>query len=89
MYITMQTIKRNLGLFNLEIADLIIGVIFAISSIVFFLIQNYTIAFVILAFGVIALVPISFSKMNRIYKLLILFFKYLFSNKEYYYIKDC
>ena len=89
MYITMQTTKRNLGLFNLEVADLIIGSVFAITSVVFFLIQSYTIAFVILCFGIMALVPISFSKMKRIYKLLILFFKYLFSKKEYFYIKDC
>ena len=43
MYITMQTTKRNLGLFNLEVADLIIGSVFAITSVVFFLIQSYTI----------------------------------------------
>ena len=89
MYITMQTIKRNLGLFNLEISDLIIGTIFAIISVVFFLTQNYTIAFVILSFGVVALVPINFSKMNRVYKLFILFIKYLFNKREYFYVKDC
>lgn len=89
MYITMQTIKRNLGLFNLEIADLIIGTIFAVVSIFFFLIQSYTVAFIILSFGVLALVPINFSKMNRMYKLFILFFKYLFTKKEYLYFKDC
>ncbi len=87
MYITMQTIKRNLGLFNLEVADLIIGTIFAIVSIIFFLTEQYTIALVVLSFGIVGLVPISFSKMNRIYKLLILFFKYLFKDKEYLYYK--
>lgn len=88
MYITMQTIKRNLGLFNLEIPDLIIGTIFAIISIILFLTQNYTTAFVILSFGVVLLVPINFSKMNRIYKLIILFVKYLFKKREYYYVKE-
>lgn len=88
MYITMQTIKRNLGLFNLEIADLIIGSIFAITSIIFFLTEDYTIGLIILSFGIIGLVPISFSKMNRIYKLFILFIKYIFKKREYLYFKN-
>lgn len=88
MYITMQTIKRNLGLFNLEVADLIIGFIFAVISIVFFLIQSYTIGFVILSFGIIGLVPINFSKKNRIYKLMELFLEYLFKKREYIYFKN-
>ncbi len=88
MYITMQTIKRNLGLFNLEVADLIIGSIFAVISIVFFLIQSYTIGFVILSFGIIGLVPVNFSKKNRIYKLMGLFLEYLFKKREYIYFKN-
>ena len=84
----MQTIKRNLGLFNLEVADLIIGFIFAVISIVFFLIQSYTIGFVILSFGIIGLVPINFSKKNRIYKLMELFLEYLFKKREYIYFKN-
>ena len=84
----MQTIKRNLGLFNLEIADLIIGSIFAITSIIFFLTENYTIGLIILSFGIIGLVPINFSKMNRIYKLFILFSKYIFKKREYLYFKN-
>lgn len=88
MYITMQTINRNLGLFNLEIADLIIGTIFAVISIIFFLIQSYTIGFVILSFGIIGLVPVSFSKKNRIYKLMGLFIEYLFKKREYIYFKN-
>ena len=36
MYITLKTIKRNLGLFNLEFEDLIIGGIFILIFTILF-----------------------------------------------------
>lgn len=87
MYITLKSIKRNLGLFNLEFEDLIIGGIFILIFTILFLLKLYTMAIVVISFGVLSLVPMDFSKCNRMYKLFILFVKYLFKNKNYYYYK--
>ena len=87
MYITLKSIKRNLGLFNLEYEDLIIGGIFILVFTILFLLRLYTISIVIIALGIIGLVPINFSKCNRMYKLFILFSKYLFKSKNYYFYK--
>jgi hypothetical protein len=84
MYITLQSIKRNLGLFNLELEDLIIGSIFGIIFTILFLLKIYMVAMAIISIGVISLFPIEFSKCNRIYKLFILFSKFIFKNKNYY-----
>ena len=84
MYITLQSIKRNLGLFNLELEDLIIGSIFGIIFTILFLLKIYMVAMAIISIGVISLFPIEFSKCNRIYKLFMLFSKFIFKNKNYY-----
>lgn len=85
MYITLQSIKRNLGLFNLTIEDLIVASVFGVTFTILFLVGFYTIAIIIVSLGLISLCPIDFSKTNRIYKLFILFTKYLLKNKNYYY----
>lgn len=87
MYITLKTIKRNLGLFNLEFEDLIIGGIFILIFTILFLLKIYTLAILIISFGALSLVPMDFSKCNRMYKLYILFVKYLFKYKNYYFYK--
>ena len=87
MYITLKSIKRNLGLFNLEYEDLIIGGIFILLFTILFLLKIYTFSIVVISFGILSLVPMDFSKCNRMYKLFILFIKYLFKNKSYYYFK--
>ena len=87
MYITLQSIKRNLGLFNLELEDLIIGSIFGLLFIILFLLHFYTISLVIVSLGVLSLIPMDFSKCNRMYKLFIVFTKFLFKNKNYYFYK--
>ena len=87
MYITLKSIKRNLGLFNLELEDLIIGGIFILLFTILFLFKIYTIAIVIISLGILALVPMDFSKCNRMYRLFLLFVKYLFKNKHYYFYK--
>ena len=84
MYITLQSIKRNLGLFNLELEDLIIGSIFGIIFTILFLLKIYMVAMVVISIGIISLFPIEFSKCNRIYKLFMLFSKFIFKNKNYY-----
>ena len=87
MYITLQSIKRNLGLFNLEFEDLIIGSIFGLVFTVLFLLHFYTASIVVISLGVLALIPMDFSKCNRMYKLFILFTRFLFKNKNYYFYK--
>jgi len=87
LYITLQSIKRNLGLFNLEIEDLIIGSIFGLIFTILFMLHFYTISLVILSLGILALIPMDFSKCNRMYKLFILFTKFIFKNKNYYFYK--
>ena len=75
MYITLKSIKRNLGLFNLEYEDLIIGGIFILLFTILFLLKIYTLSIVVISFGILSLVPMDFSKCNRMYKLFILFIK--------------
>ena len=87
MYITLKSIKRNLGLFNLEFQDLFIGSIFAVLFVILFLLKTYTLAILELSIAFLSLVPMDFSKCNRIYKLFFLFAKYLFKHKDYYYFK--
>lgn len=87
MYITLQSIKRNLGLFNLTLEDLFVGTGFGILFTILFLLGFYTVSIVVISLGVISLCPIEFSKAQRIYKLFIIFIKYLFRNKNYYYYK--
>ncbi len=85
MYITLQSIKRNLGLFNLEFEDLIIGGIFIVVFTILFLLKFYTVSIVIISIGVLSLVPLDFCKCNRMYKLFVLFLKYLLKEKNYYF----
>lgn len=87
MYITLQSIKRNLGLFNLEFEDLIIGSVFGLVFTILFLLHLYTAAIVVISLGILSLIPMDFSKCNRMYKLFILFTKFLFKNKNYYFYK--
>lgn len=88
MYITLQSIKRNLGLFNLTLEDLFVATFFGITFTIVFLLGFYTTAIVIISLGIISLCPIEFSKAERMYKLFIIFIKYIFRNKNYYYYKD-
>ena len=83
MYITLQSTKRNLGLFNFEIQDLIISFSFAVLFIILFIMKLYTTSFLILALGILAIVPIDFNKCNRIYKLIFLSFQFIIKNKNY------
>ena len=88
MYITLESPKRKLGLFDLEFQDLIVGGILTIFFIIFFTIEQYQIGLIFILAGIFLLVPVSFSKQNRMYKLIILFTRYLFRNKTFYYHKE-
>ena len=85
MYITLQSTKRNLGLFNLEVKDIILAGVFALMFIIFFSLGFYQTGLVFLFTGIFLLVPVSFSQKNRVYKLIILVGSFLFRNKTFYY----
>lgn len=88
MYITLESPKRKLGLFNLEFQDLIVGGIFSILFIICFSIEQYHLGLIFILSGLFLLVPMSFSKKNRMYKLIVLFSKFLFRTKTFYYHKE-
>lgn len=87
MYITLQSPKRKLGLFDLEFKDIVLGGIFAILFTVFFILELYQTGLVFLLSGIFLLVPVSFSGQNRMYKLVILVTNFIFRNKNFYYHK--
>lgn len=87
IYITLQSIRKNLGLFNLEAKDLIIFGVFLIIFTILFLLEFYTISIIIISFAIISLIPTHFGKCNRIYKIFILFVKYLIRDKHYYFYR--
>ncbi len=87
MYITLKSIKRNLGLFNLELEDLFVGGTIILIFTILFLLKFYTLSIVVISLEILSLVPMNFSKCNRMYKLFLLFTKYLFKDKKYYFIK--
>ena len=85
MYITLQTTKRNLGLFNLEIKDIVLASVFALAFIILFSLGFIQTAIITIISGVFLLIPVSFSQQNRIYKLILLVGKFLFKKKNFYY----
>lgn len=89
MYITVKTIKRDLGFKGIEIADVLIGFPIATIFILMFSLSPYKIpAIVFLMVGIFILLPINVSKKNRMYKVLILIFNYCFRTKHYVYTKQ-
>lgn len=89
MYITVKSIKRNLGFKGIEVADLIIGVpIFFLILLLFSFSSLRLFAVILFVISVFMFIPISLSKKNRMYKILFLFFNYLRKEKEYIFFKD-
>lgn len=88
MYITLSSIKRNLGFKGLEISDLIIGFPFLILFLIIFCFTRLKLfGLTILIIGIFLLIPIKVSQKNRMYKVLILVGSYLFRIKEFTYYK--
>ena len=86
MYITVKTIKRNMGFKGIEIEDFIIGIPIALIFIIMFCCTPFKIASIVfLLIGAFSLLPISVSKKNRMYKVIWLIIKYLFKPKKYVY----
>lgn len=89
MYITLKSIKRNLGFKGIEISDIIIAFPMIILFIILFCFTPLKILSVIgLMIGIFCLLPINVSKKNRMYKVVGLIFKFLFREKIFVYQKE-
>ena len=87
MYITIKSIKKTLGKY-IEMTDLYIGLPMLMIFLILFAFTNFKLqALVFLSVCAFLLIPINLSKKNRMYKVVILLFKYVFKCKEYIYIK--
>ncbi len=88
MYITVPSIKKTLGKY-VEMKDLYIGLPMLLIFLLLFSFTNYKVfSLIYLTICVFIMLPINVSKKNRMYKVAILFFKYLFKCKEYVYKKN-
>ena len=88
MYITVKSIKRNLGFKGIEVSDIIIALPILILFIVLFCFTPLKIPSIVgLMIGIFCLLPINVSKKNRMYKVIGLIFFYLFKYKGYIYFK--
>lgn len=85
MYITVKSLKKTLGKF-IEVQDLYVGLPMLMSFLILFSLTKYKIiSLIFLTICVFLLIPVQVSKKNRMYKVVILLFKYLFSTRNYYY----
>ena len=87
MYITIKSIKKTLGKY-IEMTELYIGLPMLMIFLILFAFTNFKLqALVFLSVCAFLLIPINLSKKNRMYKVVILLFKYVFKCKEYIYLK--
>lgn len=87
MYITIKSIKKTLGKY-IEMTDLYIGLPMLMLFLILFAFTNFKLqALVFLSVCAFLLITINLSKKNRMYKVVILLFKYVFKCKEYIYLK--
>ena len=87
MYITIKSIKKTLGK-CIEMTGLYIGLLMLMLFLILFAFTNFKLqALVFLSVCAFLLIPINLSKKNRMYKVVILLFKYVFKCKEYIYLK--
>lgn len=87
MYITISSIKKSLGKY-IEMNDLYIGTpILFLFLTLFSFDSTRMLALMVLTIGLFLMIPVNVSKKNRMYKVIILLFKYLFGIKEYVYMK--
>jgi len=88
MYITVKSIKRDLGFKGIEITDIVIALPIIILFIIVFCFTRFKIpAIVFLMLGIFSLLPINVSKKNRMYKVMILIFKYITRTRVFVYKK--
>lgn len=88
MYITVKSIKKTLGKY-VEMTDLYIGVPCIIIFLMLFSIPfTRVIAIIFMTVVLFLMIPINLSKKNRMYKVIVLTFRYLIKTKEFIYIKE-
>ena len=88
MYITINSIKKTLGKY-IELNDLYIGIPMIMIFLSLFAFSTHKLfSIIFLTICVFLMIPINLSKKNRMYKVLGLFFKYIFKCKNYIYMKD-
>ncbi len=88
MYITVPSIKKTLGKY-IEMKDLYIGLPMLLVFLLLFSFTSYKVfSLMYLTICVFIMLPVNVSKKNRMYKVAILFFNYLFKCKEYIYKKN-
>lgn len=87
MYITINSIKKTLGKY-VELSDLYIGIPMIMTFLTLFAFSsNKLISLVFLTICIFLMIPVNLSKKNRMYKVLGLFFIYVFKCKNYIYHK--
>ena len=88
MYITINSIKKTLGKY-IELTDLYIGIPMIMIFLTLFAFTSHKLfSIIFLTICVFLMIPINLSKKNRMYKVLGLFFKYIFKCKNYIYTEE-
>lgn len=88
MYVTINSIKKTLGKY-IELNDLYIGIPMIMIFLSLFAFSTHKLfSIIFLTICVFFMIPINLSKKNRMYKVLGLFFKYIFKCKNYIYTKE-
>ncbi len=87
MYITINSIKKTLGKY-IELNDLYIGIPMIMIFLSLFAFSTHKLfSIIFLTICVFLMIPINLSKKNRMYKVMGLFFRYIFKCKQYLYLK--
>ena len=87
MYITINSIKKTLGKY-IEMTDLYIGIPMVMTFLTMFsFVTNKLPSIIFLTVCIFLMIPIQLSQKNRMYKIIGLFFSYLFKIKDYIYFK--
>ena len=88
MYITINIIKKTLGKY-IELSDLYIGIPMIMIFLSLFAFSTHKLfSIIFLTICIFLMIPINLSKKNRMYKVLGLFFKYIFKCKNYIYTEE-
>lgn len=88
MYITIKSIKKTMGKF-IEVSDLYIGLPMLMIFLVLFTFTNLKIqALIFFSVCAFLMIPINLSKKNRMYKIMILLFNYIFKKKNYLFLNE-
>lgn len=88
-YITLKSIKRNLGFKGLEVNDIFIAIPFIAFFFSLFCFTHLKIeSLSVLIIAVFLLLPINLSQKNRMYKVLLLLVEFLIRRKIFIFIED-